>query len=1326
MEDLKETKKSILKVFDKFHKHNESSEAEALELLSQLPNPAEVRYNNNATLLHHACYNGWYEVAKVLIEKYNCNPNRNDAGSAVYIPLCLACWSGNLDLVKYLILDKECDLNDVTNHKGQLPLHHAAFGGHLDVTKFLIEYCNVDSGIKDSSGLTPLHYSCKGDRVEDQQCNPASKNENGQKGHLNVAKYLIEDQKCSPSCKDNYSRTPLHLSCLNGYLDVARYLIEKQCDSSCRDNNGRTPLHLACEGGYLKIATYLIEEQACNPASENKNGQTPLHSACVMGHLHLAKYLIERHKCDPECTNYRGQTPLHFACRRGQLKVVKYLIEKHKCDPACTNYRGQTPLHFACQRGQLKVVKYLIEKHKCDPTCKNYDGQAPLQLAFKKGHLTVAKYLIEGQHIVIDQSIRENDNWTLLHSASMNGRLDVAIYLIEELHCDPACSDRAIGWTPLHLSCQEGHLEIVRYLIEKQQCNPACKRKDDQTPLHSACRSGHIHVVKYLIEKKQCDPACRKNDGQTPLHLACKGGHLNVAKYLIEEQHVNPAIKDNKKQLPLHVACCDGRHNVIAFLLNKCENDPMYKDSVGYSSFTTALMKNHLGIVNLIIRSRYKEEVQCGRTYLHLASIRGDLEIIKFIIEDQHCTPQIKDSEGMTPLHLASKHGHIDVVRYLVNTRNCSAVCKANDGSLPSSLAIVNNHSKIALFLLQTEYGVYENSLLIYSACRAGHTIGVQYLAKNFNPHIRDSNGFAPLHIACENGYLEIVKYLIQEANCDPMCMTSDAWTPLHSATQYGKLDVIKYLTSDQECDPSSRTLNGTTALHLACRYQHFDVVVYLVNECISDSFSSLPYYGNSLMEEALKGGSDDILFFLMSQGLQFTSYGQIDSHTRLVQPALKVFVLGNAMSGKSTLIKALLSNLEAGGWFSKIFSPKVTGVEPHTAGIIPYHAHSPSCGRLILYDFAGQHEHYSSSHAAVLERLRCAHSDLVFIVVDISRSKEQLAKELKYWDSFVSNQYEREKPPIIVIGSHFDVAKQQGKQTLSQALSDVPHDHLNTFITLDCTRKSSSGLTEICKQIQTFSKRHHEIFHVSVQVHFLNRLLREKFEDKIACQFYEILNLIGHEDNAALRRNSLLPFTTDSLSNQLSKLSEHGQFLYIENSEDIKQSWIILKKEVLLSELNGSIFAPKEFESVYKDLSSTGVVALSKVIEALPHYNHNIKMLMDFMITLDFCHEIDKSDLSIISNDQPIVDDQLYYFFPAMVSTDSPTETCQTIISKNYRFGWCLKCRINVFFTSRFLQVLLLRLAFTFALPEVSSTSEESSLKVERRKCNIWKNGIH
>ena len=86
-----------------------------------------------------------------------------------------------------------------------------------------------------------------------------------------------------------------------------------------------------------------------------------------------------------------------------------------------------------------------------------------------------------------------------------------------------------------------------------------------------------------------------------------------------------------------------------------------------------------------------------------------------------------------------------------------------------------------------------------------------------------------------------------------------------------------------------------------------------------------------------------------------------------------------------------------------------------------------------------------------------------MFIVVDISNATEELVQQLQYWNSFVANQ-DLLRPHMIVIGSHFDIAKSNGQYNLSQALNELPH--LTTSITLDCTRKSSSGLRNICSLI--------------------------------------------------------------------------------------------------------------------------------------------------------------------------------------------------------------------------------------------------------------------
>ena len=72
--------------------------------------------------------------------------------------------------------------------------------------------------------------------------------------------------------------------------------------------------------------------------------------------------------------------------------------------------------------------------------------------------------------------------------------------------------------------------------------------------------------------------------------------------------------------------------------------------------------------------------------------------------------------------------------------------------------------------------------------------------------------------------------------------------------------------------------------------------------------------------------------------------------------------------------------------------------------------------------------------------------------------------------------------------------------------------------------------------------------------------------------------------------------FPTDSseLSAHLLTLDEIGLLFYILNKKDINCSWIILQKEVILCEVDGALFAPKEFTQHRNIASKTGVVTES------------------------------------------------------------------------------------------------------------------------------------
>ena len=86
-----------------------------------------------------------------------------------------------------------------------------------------------------------------------------------------------------------------------------------------------------------------------------------------------------------------------------------------------------------------------------------------------------------------------------------------------------------------------------------------------------------------------------------------------------------------------------------------------------------------------------------------------------------------------------------------------------------------------------------------------------------------------PLHLACRNGHLEVVKYLVSEVQCDPNCRTQGNATPLHLACQKGHLEVVKYLVCEVQSDPNHRTQQNETPLHFACLGGYFELVNYLL-----------------------------------------------------------------------------------------------------------------------------------------------------------------------------------------------------------------------------------------------------------------------------------------------------------------------------------------------------------------------------------------------------------------------------------------------------------------------------------------------------------------
>ena len=71
----------------------------------------------------------------------------------------------------------------------------------------------------------------------------------------------------------------------------------------------------------------------------------------------------------------------------------------------------------------------------------------------------------------------------------------------------------------------------------------------------------------------------------------------------------------------------------------------------------------------------------------------------------------------------------------------------------------------------------------------------LRLLKKIKNPRtVKDSNNFTLLHCAAYHGWLDAVKQLIYEHQCDPDCEDNSGYTPLSKAEGNGKQSVVDYL----------------------------------------------------------------------------------------------------------------------------------------------------------------------------------------------------------------------------------------------------------------------------------------------------------------------------------------------------------------------------------------------------------------------------------------------------------------------------------------------------------------------------------------------------
>ena len=479
--------------------------------------------------------------------------------------------------------------------------------------------------------------------------------------------------------------------------------------------------------------------------------------------------------------------------------------------------RKELPLHIACLKQSLDMVKLVSD---CDPNSRKSGklGDTPLHMAFRLRSIDIATYLIE------------------------SGKCDLSIENNE-------------GELPIHCACKLS-LELVKLTTDfcwQNLVNIATSR--GETPLHFACLHRKIETVKFLVEEKKADlTTCDKN-GLKPLHYAMPCGFLY---YLCNEPSDNDSTVAVLKYLVTECGCNPLEESDSNHIISPLEKSIL----AGNLKLVKALMSANLINVNHL-NSR-------GDSMLHVACRHEQVDIVKFLVEDQYCSQMIQNHAGKLPIHIACESNSLDIVKLV--SSNCKINTKTAAGETP-----------------------------LHIACRHNHIVAIEHLMTGIqntaDPTIADDDGNLPLHIACEGNSLALVKLV---SNCDVNARTRDGNTPLHVVLKQcskrytwkrkKKAEIIEYLVNEKHSNLKLSDNYRQLPLHIACEYWSL-AVVKLVSNC---DINARTKYGIAPIDIALNSRNRDkfkIMKYLLSD-LKCDSNNSILIHKMCRQGQLEIVKL--------------------------------------------------------------------------------------------------------------------------------------------------------------------------------------------------------------------------------------------------------------------------------------------------------------------------------------------------------------------------------------------------------------------------------------------------
>jgi ankyrin repeat protein len=529
----------------------------------------------------------------------------------------------------------------------------------------------------------------------------------------------------------------------------------------------------------------------------------------------------------------------------------------------------EAPLSAA---SDLSMVKLLLDK---GAKLKN-------EIVWTIGNFEIFKYLLKR---AANPKATDKYGNTLLHEQCERGHLKNAKYLIEHYNADVNAKNDA-GLTPLHLACKgnifplykKSSLKIVKFLIEEQTADPEVTCNEGKTALHHAAKNYHPSILRYLIEDQKLDIEATDNEGRTALHLACQTDIFfedkwETQKYLIEDHAKITEAKDKKGKTALH------------YCLEHFEKESEH--SFEYFKPIALILATKAKIVEL----RVSQEIDPIFDWMKqsydkdMKKSTGEDEAVSCLYSGIQKFQKNLDKKDKTLmeynplLYIVDYCNRVDIAEYMFN----------------QDLCYIENH-------FNAEEANSRRDLLLKSylkfSCENGLLDLIRFLFQEINnkqeffEHLHFDGSF--LETACENNHIDIFKYLLEDEKAKDEAAEFLKDFPLHFACKYGSVYMVQYLIETKLINIEVKDKAGSTPLHLTCFEGSIQIAEYLI-EKQNANIDTTDNEGRSVWHFACKSRCFELVKYIFQKTKQDVNaqdeYGSTALHLACgrYKPSLKV-----------------------------------------------------------------------------------------------------------------------------------------------------------------------------------------------------------------------------------------------------------------------------------------------------------------------------------------------------------------------------------------------------------------------------------------------------